>query len=65
LGCGTEIPFQAVPYNIRELYQQILSRGTIGENLTLQTAEDVFPDREPDRQPEIHREMDIDIEPER
>lgn len=49
--------------NIKELYQQILSQGHIGENLTLQITQDVFPDREPDIQPEIHRETDI--EPER
>jgi hypothetical protein len=50
----------AMPDNIRDLYRQILSQGAIGESLTLDIAQGLFPDREPDIQPEIPREMDMD-----
>ena len=53
----------ALPDNVRELYQQIIARGHIGENLTRQITQERFPDIEPDIQPEIACEQSI--EPER
>lgn len=49
--------------NIRELYQQIVAKGTIGESLTLQITQERFPEIAPVVQPEIQREKDV--EPER
>ena len=45
--------------NVRNFYQQIIRQGYFGENLTRQITEEITPEV---KQPEIHRETDIELE---
>jgi hypothetical protein len=45
--------------NVRDFYRQIIEQGYFGENLTRQITEEPIPEIE---QPEIEREIDVDLE---